>query len=132
MEEEVKQSRDHAPHIGSVTSGQSHTPGPWKIDGRNRTNDGWCLYSPDGYGIGCVWDCNGNPENEANARLIAAAPDLYEALKRLIPTNINLNHPALSDETVLPCDVTLGELRAAAAALSKASALSQLEHKEGA
>jgi hypothetical protein len=60
-----------------------HTPGPWTVEGRNRTNDGWRLFADSGYGVGVAWDCNGNPENEANARLIAAAPDLLAALKAL-------------------------------------------------
>lgn len=66
-----------------------HTPGPWQFDeiattcGRAfRIGAGEMLKA----GKGCCIiydDYHGNPENErkANARLIAAAPELYEALK---------------------------------------------------
>lgn len=53
-------------------------------------------------------------------RLIAAAPDLLAALQRLVPLNINLDHPGLADDVTVPCDVTLGELRAARDAIIKA------------
>lgn len=52
----------------------------------------------------------------------ANAGRLLAALKQLIPTNICLSNPNLPDSTVVPCDVTLGELRAASAAIAKAEA----------
>lgn len=65
-----------------------HTPGPWRITGSKTKyieaplRDGWeqevCAVGPteadNGYGI----------QHEANARLIAAAPDLLEALELVI------------------------------------------------
>lgn len=75
----MSESRDHAPSISAVTSG--HTPGPWKIVSRSVADDGWNIYAESDYGIGKTWDCNGFAENEANARLITAAPELLEALK---------------------------------------------------
>lgn len=57
-----------------------HTPGPWKIDyGYNRSINfiGPCV--PDQY-AGSSW----LRVTEANARLIAAAPELLEALKLLV------------------------------------------------
>jgi hypothetical protein len=57
-----------------------HTPGPWRyMQGTHSvyTVDGKAIalaYGPRG--IACGW-------RDANARLIAAAPDLLEALKRL-------------------------------------------------
>lgn len=56
-----------------------HTPGPWEIDyGYNRIikSIGPCV--PDEY-AGSAW----LEVTEANARLIAAAPDLLEALKQV-------------------------------------------------
>jgi hypothetical protein len=49
------------------------TPGPWRIAGKGtiRAGDGW---------IGDTHWRN----REANARLIAAAPDLYEAVRLLL------------------------------------------------
>ena len=56
-----------------------HTPGPWVAQGRYIGVKGHMSY------IGECGDQNGNWTNEpmavANARLIAAAPDLLEALK---------------------------------------------------
>lgn len=57
-----------------------HTPGPWKIDyGYNRSINfiGPCV--PDQY-AGSSW----LRVTEANARLIAAAPDLLDALKGML------------------------------------------------
>lgn len=65
-----------APLVGGVT----HTTGPWKAT----TSDGgyWWIERAEGHrAIGCLisW-----PESEANARLIAAAPDLLFALGALL------------------------------------------------
>lgn len=59
------------------------TPGPWCVEAQNAsvwTEDGMlqvahCLSVP---GVGMVWD---RDELHANARLIAAAPELYAALE---------------------------------------------------
>ena len=53
-----------------------HTPGPWLIDRNNKTNIfciGPCIAEEDG---GIPW----LDVSEADARLIAAAPDLLDAL----------------------------------------------------
>ena len=59
-----------------------HTPGPWKLDGAANTGD-LDIISPTGR-IAMV-DCEFSVETEdvltANARLIAAAPDLLHALR---------------------------------------------------
>lgn len=61
-----------------------HTPGPWTIS-PSRRSDNFCIYARDkDYGIGEAWNLSGKPENKANARLMAAAPDMLDALKRLI------------------------------------------------
>ena len=52
-----------------------HTPGPWK----HSTHDGWDIVTSQQDGTICKLVYN-NPEN---SRLIAAAPDLLEALKGL-------------------------------------------------
>jgi hypothetical protein len=57
-----------------------HTPGPWKVE-NNRQH----VYSVLGYdNFPIVWEMGGLNTLE-NARLIAAAPDLLEALKELLP-----------------------------------------------
>lgn len=54
-----------------------HTPGPWTVG----YNDNQCVYS-DYRQVASV-QCN-QKEWEANARLIAAAPELLEALKEVL------------------------------------------------
>lgn len=53
---------------------QTHTPGPWVVD---RTDGGHVKV----YGPGCAI-CLVDRKNTANASLIAAAPDLLDALER--------------------------------------------------
>ena len=69
-------------------SAPAFTPGPWEA----RPHDGGYLavrrYSPgDGSLVTeFIAECRGKPNvpNESNARLIAAAPDLYEAVEGLL------------------------------------------------
>ena len=65
-----------------------HTPGPWSLEeGRVLTEGGWLLASLP-YTLG-------DEEDRANARLIAAAPDLLEACKALLEwrdSGAELNH----------------------------------------
>lgn len=63
------------------------TPGPWIRDGvRVEMQSGEMLFWSDvGYGGHGHPDANG--EAEANARLIAASPELYEALSEAVKTN---------------------------------------------
>lgn len=61
-----------------------HTPGPWSLivddAGDGSEIYGFDVSAPNGRGI-AYYDANDDPETEANARLIAAAPELLEALK---------------------------------------------------
>lgn len=57
-----------------------HTPAPWKIDAAHSTRV-LLLNDAKGYAIGEIVDTR----NPANARLIAAAPDLLEALCTALP-----------------------------------------------
>ena len=57
-----------------------HTPGPWRVDGNLRSVDGKCFTGE--YKTICSPVRGGNPEEaDSNARLISAAPEMYEALK---------------------------------------------------
>ena len=64
-----------------------HTPGPWHIEGR-RGDAYWLSAGINAHRDGpetYVGLFDPEPENaEANARLIAAAPDLLEALKACV------------------------------------------------
>ena len=51
-----------------------HTPGPWTVDNQY-------IHGPDGIRFLAV---AGDGAGQANARLIASAPDLYAALENII------------------------------------------------
>lgn len=89
-----------------------HTKGPWRIKQNPRHSQDECDLTICG-DIFMLADINGpNYEHqEANARLIAAAPELFEALRNLAD-NVEHAFPALAH---------LGPLVAARAALAKAT-----------
>jgi len=60
----------------------NHTPGPWNW---TEYNDTRAIHSADGTKIALpeVWIGNAAEESEANARLIAAAPDMLETLEEI-------------------------------------------------
>lgn len=69
-------------------SESKHTPGPWKWW---TTHEGSHRINPEEGGLVIASCDTRNPfsyEQEANARLIAAAPDLLEALKDLLDTSV--------------------------------------------
>ena len=61
-----------------------HTPGPWAAHHHEAT-DTYTIHvagrSWQSWAVAHVWDCF---QDEANARLMAAAPDLLEALKAIM------------------------------------------------
>jgi hypothetical protein len=67
----------------------AYTPGPWRLDSGCESAPGYIgISSPDGprrhYGLAQVVveiECEAYPEGEANASLVAAAPELLEALR---------------------------------------------------
>lgn len=61
-----------------------HTPGPWKVTKPRKSHaNGKLMYGLDG--PECVSDYEDWGFTEANARMIAAAPDLLEALYTALP-----------------------------------------------
>jgi hypothetical protein len=77
------------PEAPAVTS-PAHTPGPWKMSGSTTAvyravQDGnWAGHSDLNEPIAWLTDTGRNAEEtEANARLIAAAPELLAALKKI-------------------------------------------------
>jgi hypothetical protein len=61
-----------------------HTPGPWHI-GVRTFHAGRDVYGPKGEPVAVADDAiTATPEAEANARLIAAAPDLLAALQAIM------------------------------------------------
>lgn len=59
-----------------------HTPGPWSV-ARHGYGTFYEAHAFIEHSVCGIWWPDGNVEQEANARLIAAAPELLEALKRL-------------------------------------------------
>lgn len=60
------------------------TPGPWKL--KFKKNSDWTVWGPNGYNILAIPhddDHGDTPADKANACLIAAAPDLLEALESM-------------------------------------------------
>lgn len=61
-----------------------HTPGPWEMHGEFSGRDIVQIETKHGYSVADVRNYNRSEQNKANAKLIAAAPDLLEALQNLI------------------------------------------------
>lgn len=100
-----------------------HTPGNWMAASRPSSVVGWPIVaSPSGRVIAnLAWMPGLSPELEAeigaNARLIAAAPELLEALKEAVDLIVHITRSRWSEweETE---DETVGEFRAAIAKAS--------------
>jgi hypothetical protein len=65
----------------------AHTPGPWQVVSAGTSQSRWIVGDREG---GSIADCEppgpwmSDGEADANAQLIAAAPDLVEALKACV------------------------------------------------
>ncbi len=96
----------------------SHTPGPWIITDRDA--DSLKITSPDYGRIAMLHDpINGVSELEANARLIAAAPELLSALQDLLEA-----YAPLAEDTVKKFgpDALHSAVKSARLALAKVNA----------
>jgi hypothetical protein len=102
----------------------SHTPGPWKLDPQDALDEhGKPLYEGEYHGIaaGCEYHCNPNDIGFClsglmgldDARLIAAAPELLDALKYCVE-----NIQGIADGTDIP---SIAIREAALAAITKAT-----------
>lgn len=107
----------------------AHTPGPWELLPTETEGDlrGTTIVGSNLGGlVGMVmpWpteiDSGDYRRVEANARLIAAAPELLEACEGMLPKNVCLTNNRWSDDTNVPLGVSLGDLRKLAALIVKA------------
>jgi hypothetical protein len=89
----------------STTKQTAHTPGPWETrgNGHNRT-DIWQAEEAGNQQIGEVYTGGANKNNAgyANARLIAAAPELLEALEEAAKTLADLSEGAANQVSFAP------------------------------
>lgn len=117
-----------------------HTPGQWMAAAKPSSVVGWpVVAAPMGQVICDVAIINKKPDHisdgefsayyaqvEANARLIAAAPDLFGAANAIAPylgaTDKNDWRGLDDDDAIsMPVKIRVGDLRALRAALSKAT-----------
>lgn len=99
-----------------------HTPGPWWT---GSDEDAHMVYSGNASTVEAVADCGRDDGDahaeEANARLIAAAPDLLMALKRLL-----LARDAVPESSFIPAELNVAwHWEAAQAAINKATTANQ-------
>ena len=111
---------------------ETHTPGPWfaREDGCIAVGDKpisqtqkWNLLKVISPWVENAWD--GDPEALANARLIAAAPAMLEALRPLAECEIPESDTPLPDSDSARYFMTMGEIRAARAAIALATGETQ-------
>lgn len=117
----------------SDSVGQGHTPGPWEVRSGERRADS-AIWPVGRYQTTPIVRADGFQrswaqartcdETDANVRLIAAAPDLLAVAEEMLPQNLCLTNANVPDSTVVPLDVTMGELRRIAAAVAKARGVS--------
>jgi hypothetical protein len=75
----------------------NHTPGPW-IAQLNQVGADYVHIGTEGPDGVCEVQWNGSDENqEANARLIAAAPDLLETLEKIASSDGSLHGTCVRD-----------------------------------
>lgn len=101
----------------------SHTPGPWKVVEQDAEGHA-VIESADGeacvaYTAGWYRD-DGRNDGPANARLIAAAPKLADALAYIAENDALDALGQADDSDVTTIEVTVGWLREVRAALAKA------------
>lgn len=107
----------------STPATDAHTPAPWLI----APHESRRVVRADGRSI--AW-CGTYPEDEAiaNARLIAAAPDLLDALRAVLAAE---RFSARSPETVQQAEAKLDHIRAAAVKADAAIAKAEGHTSEG-
>lgn len=112
-----------------------HTPGPWEIESIDSAPDdhlrimGRPVWPCTRFGAKGVWDIasvnelgdENVDEQIANARLIAAAPDMLEALRAILPGKLCGEGWNLPDDELVQIMVTFADLRAARAAIATAT-----------
>lgn len=74
----------------------THTPGPWSSGGHDGKR---CELVASEWGtVAAVWPIGASDQETANARLIAAAPELLAMLEKLVPAPPDLGELDLGEE----------------------------------
>lgn len=101
-----------------------HTPGPWATDGRFIVQEveGRSFWPGQPFIADCAISGSYKPDGTtaANARLIAAAPDLLEACKRALPWVCKMIADGGHKNSVAPNDC-IGAMEQLGAAIDKAT-----------
>lgn len=97
-----------------------HTPGPWAIDGNNRLD-----VTANDYGTVATVLAPTTPAGQANARLIAAGPDLLAALEKI--EALKVGGPHTSAKAGFAALAVVGQARVIAR-----TAIAQVRGTEGA
>jgi hypothetical protein len=92
----------------------THTPGPWHV---GYYLDGWAVF-PDSDPGHAVTRMQNRPGDEANARLIAAAPDMLEALEAILKAHALIVEEAAGEDD--EGDIVDEDCTRARAAIAKA------------
>lgn len=96
-----------------------HTPGPWSYT-RNPENTRWIIDAGEAHAIACT--AGYGPDSEDNARLIASAPELLEALAECQSILARLTGPDCDKESVMQAWAACVDAEAKArAAITKAT-----------
>ena len=102
----------------------AHTPGPWGLDGN-------LIEGPDGERVACITAYSRRtPKQKANARLIAAAPDLLAALQALVAELDGPGKPYSSDSYAPPQFIETARAAIAKATNRRATFFGGAEHGE--
>lgn len=94
----------------------AHTPGPWVVESDTRkpthsiqTSRTAALKKKAGFALPLAWVSRHHDESAANARLIAAAPDLLKALER-VAEHLSVIY-GQNDGLVLTCFAAIAKAR---------------------
>ncbi len=107
-------------------SKKAHTPGPWRIERGKKYGD-FLIWSARGETeVSSHWiatlKCESCPaQEEANARLMAAAPDMLEALEPFVEVYEHFIGDDADEDQNRTISIPVKAFRRASAALSKAT-----------
>jgi hypothetical protein len=86
----------------------NHTPGPWAVGDRWGEQNGDAVFvSSGGFPVCAITGYHGRETSEANARLIAAAPDLLVALKAALVFSTDDDGAVWADSAIAKAEAAI-------------------------